>query len=187
MDVTHPFPPYRCISPAHCSDTCMTTEPAALLKLLDGGAEVDALTSGGQSALYIAAKSNQPQIVALLLQHSAQAGTVTHAGQTPLSIATTRGYSQVMQQLLEAGSPLEPRPRMAGSDAAKQCLVEWDRYIALPKWSARCHNKYPPRLQRRVVAAAVTLQRFLPCGVAVLLEHLANATDAHQRWRALEL
>ena len=73
--------------------------------LLDGGAQVDAVASGGQTALMLAASAGQTGSVALLLSRKADAHRTSNANKRAIDYAVEAGNIEAIEALrrYEAG------------------------------------------------------------------------------------
>ncbi|MER5932355.1 ankyrin repeat domain-containing protein [Streptomyces sp. NPDC002054] len=82
-------------------------DAAAVARLLDAGAEVDARNTGGCTALELAVEAGQVEIVRLLLAAGADPHQQTgeYNELTPLLQAVTRGHTALVGALLDAGAP----------------------------------------------------------------------------------
>uniref|UniRef100_A0A0G4GC58 Uncharacterized protein n=1 Tax=Chromera velia CCMP2878 TaxID=1169474 RepID=A0A0G4GC58_9ALVE len=75
--------------------------------LIDGGANVTALTDEGRNALHYAAQRNRGEVAAFLLEQAPEMAVVMDAGgQTPLELATSEGSTEAVA-VLEAAQPAE--------------------------------------------------------------------------------
>jgi ankyrin repeat protein len=77
---------------------------AAIIKLLERGAEVNALDNQGSSALMFAAVKNDVEIMRLLLKFGAEIENKNHSGKTALSIAIAWGHKEAINFLVEQGA-----------------------------------------------------------------------------------
>ena len=85
-------------------------EFAAAVKLLEGGADVEAKDPGsGASALHYAVKEDNLELVGLLLQRGAEINSRTRNGTTPLHTAVLYGRLEVAQYLIEKGAEIDAR------------------------------------------------------------------------------
>lgn len=76
----------------------------AIQELLTKGADVDAATPDGTTALHWAARLSDPTAVELLIQADANVNAANRHGVTPLSLACTNGDAATVELLLEAGA-----------------------------------------------------------------------------------
>jgi uncharacterized protein len=77
--------------------------------LLKAGADVDARSHGGFTALHIAAANGSPRMVEALLGAGAEAGAKTEGGKTPMDFAMDGDHSEVVAILERAtGGGKEP-------------------------------------------------------------------------------
>lgn len=72
--------------------------------LIENGAAVDGVKSGGLTPLHFAAGNGHKAMVDLLLSKGAKAGTQTSQGLTPLHLAVSKGYETVAKTLIDAGA-----------------------------------------------------------------------------------
>ncbi|MGQ0510249.1 MAG: ankyrin repeat domain-containing protein [Betaproteobacteria bacterium] len=85
-------------------------EDAAALKLLDGGADVEAKDPGsGASALHYAVMKDNLALVGVLLKRGADVNSRTRSGTTPLHTAVLYGRLEVAQFLIEKGAEINAR------------------------------------------------------------------------------
>ena len=73
-------------------------------RLLAKGADVNAHSVHGETALHRAALAGHEKVVRLLLDHGAQVGAFNAKGETPLHYASAAGDVKVATMLLEAGA-----------------------------------------------------------------------------------
>ena len=82
-------------------------DAAAVKRLIEGGAQVDALDGSGSTALYVAAQSGRAEIVVLLLAAGANPRHQTmgryYSIGTPLHAAVREGHLAAARALLDAG------------------------------------------------------------------------------------
>ena len=77
--------------------------------LLQAGADVDAISNSGQTALMYAVMRNHIEVVDLLLDAGADVNAkIKSSGATALMYATMHGYTEVMRLLLNAEADLDP-------------------------------------------------------------------------------
>ena len=82
----------------------MKGDPATAKALLKGGADVNAATPRGITALDLAALGGNPTLVTLLLDHGADVNRRAKRGETALMVASVAGQNQVVKLLLERGA-----------------------------------------------------------------------------------
>lgn len=91
----------------HCS-CCQTQDSErradALRCLLDGGADVNAVDSKGQTALYMATSRGLVKLVRILLAARGVDPNRTLSGRYPLGIACAKGYTALVEMLLVSGA-----------------------------------------------------------------------------------
>ena len=80
---------------------------AAVTRLLDDGADVNAAEPDGTTALHWAALRNDQDTVRRLLGAGARADTANRYGVTPLALAATNGSAALVEALLAAGADAE--------------------------------------------------------------------------------
>ena len=87
------------------ADAAMRGEHAALLQLLEQGADVNAAQGDGMTALHWASERDEPQVVDVLLLAGANTEAVTRIGQyTPLHLASKSGSASIVEKMLAVGS-----------------------------------------------------------------------------------
>jgi len=94
--------------------------------LLRHGAVVDARTTTGSTALWIAAQRNSPEIVKLLLAKGADANAANKKGWTPLMAAASEGKAANARALIEAGARKDMKNN-AGETALDIARKEYSR------------------------------------------------------------
>ena len=107
---TRPGPTGRRRCTGRLTGTTLTT--AALL--IEAGADVDAVTHTGVSALSLACENGNPAIVGLLLRAGATVNVAAVGGVTPLLHAAQSGHADVVRALLEHGADVEARATGTG-------------------------------------------------------------------------
>lgn len=73
-------------------------------ELLTRGANVDAATKKGNTALHIASLAGQEEVVKLLVQHGASVNVQSQNGFTPLYMAAQENHDNVVRYLLANGA-----------------------------------------------------------------------------------
>lgn len=73
-------------------------------ELLKRGANVDAATKKGNTALHIASLAGQEEVVKLLVQHGASVNVQSQNGFTPLYMAAQENHDNVVRYLLANGA-----------------------------------------------------------------------------------
>jgi ankyrin repeat protein len=76
-------------------------------RLIDKGAEVNAETSEGATALIFAVSNNQLFAVQTLLEYNPILDKVTNSFETPLLIATKNGFFEITEALIRGGADME--------------------------------------------------------------------------------
>ncbi len=95
-------------------DAATRGDLAALQALLDAGADVNAASEYGATALALAADRGQPEAVKILLEHGARVGAVdSFYNSTPILWAAYNGHTEVVKLLLAAGADSGPAVAMA--------------------------------------------------------------------------
>jgi ankyrin repeat protein len=89
---------------------------AIVQSLLDKGANVDAKSNNGVTALIAAAAKRYPRTVQSLLDNGADVDTKDKYGRTALMVAAARGCFAMVQLLLDKGA------KVVGTDENKQVL-----------------------------------------------------------------
>jgi ankyrin repeat protein len=145
------------------------TEVARALIEDERGVDIDARSSGGFTALLIAAREDEPELVQVLLDAGADVNATAPDGTTPLVVATVRGHSALATTLLEQGAD----PNADGTG-----------YTALHWASGAWHTELTGRL-RGIATARDDEWRSLnevPTGKLDLVEALlAHGADPHAR------
>ena len=83
--------------------------------LLKHGADMDAQTARGDTALHLAAANGHADIVSLLLSFHANHAASNSAGFTAEQIATTRGHNRIIDMIQQHSSSEWQYPRMVNS------------------------------------------------------------------------
>lgn len=86
-------------------------------RLVADGAEVDAVTGKGRTALFEAAKRGHVPVVTLLLEHGARLDVVDKVGKTPLMESTQYGHEEVVRLLVARGAALDLTEPAQGNTA----------------------------------------------------------------------
>jgi ankyrin repeat protein len=76
-------------------------------RLIDKGADINAETPEGATALIFAVSNNQTASVLTLLEYNPILDKVTRSFETPLLIAAKNGYFEITEALIRAGADLE--------------------------------------------------------------------------------
>jgi ankyrin repeat protein len=79
-------------------------DAAAILRLLDSGADPNEKGDGGERPLMRAAANGAAAAVAVLLDRGAEVNAVTDAGNTALMFAAARGQLDALRMLIERGA-----------------------------------------------------------------------------------
>jgi ankyrin repeat protein len=93
--------------PSSLLDAARAHDTPGALALVAHGADVNAASSDGTTALHWAAHFGDRVLVERLLQAHARASVVNDYGSTPLAEAATLGDVAIMEQLLKAGADVE--------------------------------------------------------------------------------
>jgi hypothetical protein len=97
---------------------CVRITNTEMMKiLLDRGANVEIKDADGETPLFVASSSGDPELVRLLLQAGANPNVKAKDGWSALMMATRDGYHQVVKQLLEAGADVFGARDMFGRTA----------------------------------------------------------------------
>jgi YD repeat-containing protein len=105
---------------------------AEMQRLLDQGADVDAIDSSSRTALMLAASTGRSKAVQFLLEHGASTKTRDREGNTPLhQAASGSGNAEVLRLLLNAGADVRasnnygrtPLHVVFANDAARKTLI----------------------------------------------------------------
>ena len=91
--------------------------------LLERGANIDAVTQDGFTALVIASQCGRHVVVKALLERGAKIDAVTQDGSTALMLASQNGHHDVVMSLLEKGANIEAANQVGGTAlmVASQC------------------------------------------------------------------
>jgi ankyrin repeat protein len=82
----------------------LRNHPTEVKDLLLRGAKVNAVNTAGMTALHIAAKQGEREIVVLILAHHPNLGLRDHRGWTPLTWAVKAHHDDVAEVLRTAGA-----------------------------------------------------------------------------------
>lgn len=77
--------------------------PSMLTLLLGAGADIDARTKRGRTALHVAARQGHARVVGLLIARGADVNAKDKAGKTPLEMAIEAGHANVAELLRRHG------------------------------------------------------------------------------------
>ena len=92
-------------APATLTDAAMHRDKVAVRRLLKSGADVNAASGDGMSALHWAAVNGDVELATMLLYAGANVGATTRLGAyTPLLMAAANGEVPIMDTLLAAGA-----------------------------------------------------------------------------------
>ncbi|MDE2904483.1 MAG: ankyrin repeat domain-containing protein [Acidobacteriota bacterium] len=91
-------------------------DAGAVRDLLAAGADVDAASVDGATALHWAVHRDLPALVRLLVDAGADASASNRYGVQPIALAATNGSAVVLEQLLGAGA--DPNASMPGGETA---------------------------------------------------------------------
>lgn len=83
---------------------CLTGRPEVVKYLLDKGADVNAKSKTGLSALEAAVLRNDPELIDLLISRGVDIEAEDKSGKTPFWVAAMFGYRKSMKKLLDAGA-----------------------------------------------------------------------------------
>ena len=93
-----------------------------LARLLAEGADVNARSGGGETALMLAAARGRLDVIGFLIERGADVNAATDAGNTALMLAAARGQVDAVKTLLDRGARAEHRNKF-GLGAAD--WAEW--------------------------------------------------------------
>ena len=140
-------------------------DPEAVELLLTKGADVNAATDLGVTALWAASQNGSVPIVRALLNAGADPNAALLAGETPMMVAARSGYPKVVELLLDAGATVDKRGARGQaalmwavsqrhSDVVKVLLAhdadlhlrsdEWEQVMALPPHGYLDYNRAIP-------------------------------------------
>ena len=93
----------------------------ALSRLLAEGADVNARSTGGETALMLAAARGRLDAIGLLIERGADVNAATDAGNTALMLAAARGQVDAARTLLAHGARADHRNKfgLGAADWAK--------------------------------------------------------------------
>lgn len=87
----------------------MQNQPRTVRQLLAKGVDVNTVDSKGNSALALAVREGNKEVIEVLLEGRARVDSKNQFGETPLMLASIKGDRMLSAQLLEAGaSPSQP-------------------------------------------------------------------------------
>ncbi len=101
---------------APLADAAESASSAAVRRLLDERADVNAPQADGMTALHWAAYHDDLQLAKRLLAAGADAKAANRYGVTPLSLAATNGNAELVELLLDAGA--DANTALAGGETA---------------------------------------------------------------------
>lgn len=102
--------------------------------LINQGANIDAKTSDGHSALQYAASKNWKSICATLLEKDADVNITDKQGSTPLHRSACKGNLAIVKLLLEQGKRLKiGKPRLYSSWKSNQVELLINSFVFTPK------------------------------------------------------
>ena len=91
-------------------------DEGAVRRLLAAGADVDAASVDGATALHWAVHRDLPELVRLLVDAGGDVSVSNRYGVQPIALAATNGSAVVLEQLLDAGA--DPNASMPGGETA---------------------------------------------------------------------
>jgi len=97
--------------------------------LVEGGADLNAPNSNGDTPLHLAAEGGYTQIAKLLLASGADAAATNHAGETALDVAVALRQAALVKLL---GGALPPKPALASKILPAISLDEYRRDLVIP-------------------------------------------------------
>lgn len=80
--------------------------PSEIIRLVKKGADIEAETPDGATALVFAVSNNKPDAVTTLLAYKPVVDKLTRNFETPLLIAVKNGYFEVAEKLIRAGADI---------------------------------------------------------------------------------
>ena len=103
-------------------------DEGAVRRLLAAGADVDAASVDGATALHWAVHRELPELVRLLVDAGGDASVSNRYGVQPIALAATNGSAVVLEQLLDAGAGSERagrrRARRTDSDGPRRADLD---------------------------------------------------------------
>jgi ankyrin repeat protein len=95
--------------PLHAADSALIaavkkSDSAAVKRLLDQGASVNAAGSDGTTPLHWAVESDNPEVTRMLLKAGADVKSTNRYGMTALQLAAVNGNAPMLRELLDAGA-----------------------------------------------------------------------------------
>jgi cytohesin len=91
--------------------------------LIENGAAIEGVKSGGLTPLHFAAGNGHKAMVDLLLSKGAKPGAQASQGLTPLHLAVLKGYETVAKALIEAGAPVNGK--LSGESQGSTADLNW--------------------------------------------------------------
>ena len=79
---------------------------AVVKRLLEAGADINAMTSDGQTPMQYATVKGYDLIVKLLLEAGAEVDATGDGGRTPLQLAVFWGYASIVELLVDSGADM---------------------------------------------------------------------------------
>lgn len=123
---------YRQYTPLHllCAHSPRDTDQATATLLLDAGAQIDARTKDGSTALMSAVFSSRVEFVRFLLNAGANINAATDSGVTPLILSVQWGVrsKEVLRDLLERGADVNAQDT-TGKSALMKAVWETDEDV----------------------------------------------------------
>jgi ankyrin repeat protein len=99
--------------------------------LFESGADINARSSSGETAFFMAAKAGQTAIVRLFLDKGISVHEIARGYNSPLAVAAGEGHLEVVKVLIEYGSiPERLSPRSFDAALARAVKLEQEEIVA---------------------------------------------------------
>lgn len=121
-------------------------DPAAVLELLQAGADVDARDRHGQTALMLAAHRGHREVVEALVKGGADLNVAAKYNLTVLMLAVVAGHAAVARTLARAGADLSARAAARRASPGRRRMI-W-RWRA--RWRTCTSTSCPAMLAREI-------------------------------------
>ncbi|MXY17480.1 MAG: ankyrin repeat domain-containing protein, partial [Acidobacteria bacterium] len=157
-------------------EAAKASDTAAVRALLDGGADVNAPSADGATALHWAAHRDALGTLEVLLAGGADVAAVNRYGVSPLTLACTNGSAPVIGRLLDAGA--DPNTALPGGETALMTVARSGSSEAVALLLARGADP----TARETTRGQTALMWAAAQGHAAVIDLLADAgADVHDR------